>query len=207
MITYQIANREYLAGGLPLESLYAWADEHDAKESLLRVLNGTLFRWGNPDISLVVYFCGPTDTYKRFSHDAASEELEQGDVVFNKSLVDKQRDYRMDQVRVYKWIQSRNEWRLHKDRVIYYARTFPFRAYTKKMSAEWGVARESMYRGSSERHERRTVACAVKSSFLLSFLESVPDVSAKLKEPVTADRKFEDVVKSAEQAAVLVLVY
>jgi TPR repeat protein len=48
---------------------------------------------------------------------------------------------------------------------------------------------------------------AVKSSFLLSFLESVPAVSAKLKDPVTADRKFEDVVKSAEQAAVLVLVY
>jgi hypothetical protein len=48
---------------------------------------------------------------------------------------------------------------------------------------------------------------AVKSSFLLSFLESVPDVSAKLKTPITADRKFEDVVKSAQDAAVLVLVY
>jgi TPR repeat protein len=48
---------------------------------------------------------------------------------------------------------------------------------------------------------------AVKSSFLLSFLESVPDVSAKLKAPVTVDRKFEDVVKSAQDAAVLVLVY
>jgi uncharacterized protein len=48
---------------------------------------------------------------------------------------------------------------------------------------------------------------AVKSGFLLSFLESVPAVSAKLKEPVTADRKFEDVVKSAQDAAVLVLVY
>ena len=48
---------------------------------------------------------------------------------------------------------------------------------------------------------------AVKSSFLLSFLESVPAVSAKLKEPVTVDRKFEDVVKSAQDAAVLVLVY
>ena len=48
---------------------------------------------------------------------------------------------------------------------------------------------------------------AVKSSFLLSFLESIPAVSAKLKEPVTADRKFEDVVKSAKQAAMLVLVY
>ena len=48
---------------------------------------------------------------------------------------------------------------------------------------------------------------AVKSSLLLSFLESVPDVDAKLKAPVTADRKFEDVVKSAQDAAVLVLVY
>jgi hypothetical protein len=39
------------------------------------------------------------------------------------------------------------------------------------------------------------------------FLESVPAVSAKLKAPVTADRKFEEVVKSAQDAAVLVLVY
>ena len=48
---------------------------------------------------------------------------------------------------------------------------------------------------------------AVKSSLLLSFLESVPEVAAKLKEPNTKDRKFEDVVKAAEQAAALVLVY
>ena len=49
---------------------------------------------------------------------------------------------------------------------------------------------------------------AVKSSFLLSFLvESVPAVSAKLKAPNTQDEKFEDVVKSAQNAAVLVLVY
>ncbi len=48
---------------------------------------------------------------------------------------------------------------------------------------------------------------AVKSSLLLSFLESVPDVDAKLKAPNTKDEKFEDVVKSAQQAAVLVLVY
>ena len=48
---------------------------------------------------------------------------------------------------------------------------------------------------------------AVKSSLLLSFLESVPDVSAKLKAPNTKDEKFEDVVKSAQDAAVLVLVY
>jgi TPR repeat protein len=48
---------------------------------------------------------------------------------------------------------------------------------------------------------------AVKSSLLLSFLESVPEVAARLKEPSAKDRRFEDVVKSAEQAAVLVLVY
>ena len=48
---------------------------------------------------------------------------------------------------------------------------------------------------------------AVKSSFLLGFLESAPEVSAKLKEPETKAQKFEDVVKSAEQSAVLVLVY
>ncbi|HTX21143.1 MAG TPA: serine protease [Candidatus Aquilonibacter sp.] len=48
---------------------------------------------------------------------------------------------------------------------------------------------------------------AVKSSLLLSFLESVPEVDAKLKAPNTADEKFEDVVKQAQDAAVLVLVY
>ncbi|MEI7534377.1 MAG: tetratricopeptide repeat-containing serine protease family protein [Verrucomicrobiae bacterium] len=48
---------------------------------------------------------------------------------------------------------------------------------------------------------------AVKSSLLLSFLESAPDVASKLKEPNTKDEKFEDVVKSAQDAAVLVLVY
>ena len=51
------------------------------------------------------------------------------------------------------------------------------------------------------------VNCAVKSSFLLSFLESVPDVSANVTAPNTKDEKFEDVVKSAQDAAVLVLVY
>ena len=48
---------------------------------------------------------------------------------------------------------------------------------------------------------------AVKSSYVLSFLESVPAVAAKLKDAHTKDRKFEDVVKSVEQATVLVLVY
>ena len=48
---------------------------------------------------------------------------------------------------------------------------------------------------------------AVKSSFLLGFLEFVPEVSAKLKQPNAKEMKFEYVVKSAEQATVLVLVY
>ena len=43
-------------------------------------------------------------------------------------------------------------------------------------------------------------------TYLLGFLESVPDVAAKLKEPETKERKFEEVVKSAERAGVLVLV-
>ena len=47
---------------------------------------------------------------------------------------------------------------------------------------------------------------AVKSSYLLGFLESVPEVSAKLKEANTKEKKFEEVVKEAELAAVLVLV-
>jgi hypothetical protein len=48
---------------------------------------------------------------------------------------------------------------------------------------------------------------AVKSSLLLSFLESAPEVSARLAEPETKERKFAEVVKAAEQAPVLVLVY
>jgi hypothetical protein len=48
---------------------------------------------------------------------------------------------------------------------------------------------------------------AVKSSLLLSFLESVPEVSDKLKMPITDDKKFSDLVQSAQDAAVLVLVY
>ena len=50
-------------------------------------------------------------------------------------------------------------------------------------------------------------AFLVKSSLLLSFLESVPDVASKLKTPNMMDERFEDVVKSAQNAAVLVLVY
>jgi S1-C subfamily serine protease len=48
---------------------------------------------------------------------------------------------------------------------------------------------------------------AVKSSFLLGFLESAPEVSAKLEEANSKEIKFEEVVEKAKQAAVLVLVY
>ncbi len=41
----------------------------------------------------------------------------------------------------------------------------------------------------------------------LPVLESVPEVDAKLKAPNTKEEKFEDLVKEAESAAVLVLVY
>jgi S1-C subfamily serine protease len=48
---------------------------------------------------------------------------------------------------------------------------------------------------------------AVKSSFLLGFLESMPEVAAKLPSPNTTDMKIQEVVERAEKAAVLVLVY
>jgi TPR repeat protein/S1-C subfamily serine protease len=48
---------------------------------------------------------------------------------------------------------------------------------------------------------------AVKSSFLLSFLESAPELVGKLPDPYSGERKFEDVVKEVQQASVLVLVY
>ena len=47
---------------------------------------------------------------------------------------------------------------------------------------------------------------AIMSSFLSSILESVPGVANKLKAPNTKEEKFEDVVKSAQAATVLVLV-
>jgi TPR repeat protein len=48
---------------------------------------------------------------------------------------------------------------------------------------------------------------AVKSSFLLSFLESVPGVSARLKQPNARERKFEQLAKEVQEASALVLVY
>ena len=48
---------------------------------------------------------------------------------------------------------------------------------------------------------------AVKSSFLLGFLESVPELTPKLREPNTADVKFADLVEQTKQASALVTVY
>jgi S1-C subfamily serine protease len=53
----------------------------------------------------------------------------------------------------------------------------------------------------------QNVNYAVKSSFLLAFLESVPEVAAKLRDPNTSDMQFAEVVEKAKQAAVLVLIY
>ena len=47
---------------------------------------------------------------------------------------------------------------------------------------------------------------AVKSSFLLGFLESTPEVASKLKEPNTSAIPTAEVVEKAKAAAVLVLV-
>jgi hypothetical protein len=47
-----------------------------------------------------------------------------------------------------------------------------------------------------------------KSSYLLPLLEGVPELGGKLKQPSLAkERKFEDVVKEAQEAAALVLVF
>ena len=48
---------------------------------------------------------------------------------------------------------------------------------------------------------------AVKSSFVLGFLESVPAATAGMKESNTKDIKFEDMVSSTQLSTVLILVY
>ncbi len=54
----------------------------------------------------------------------------------------------------------------------------------------------------------QNVNYAVKSSFMMTFLESVPGLSAKLHGPHSGKQpRFEDVVKEAQDAVALVLVY
>jgi hypothetical protein len=48
---------------------------------------------------------------------------------------------------------------------------------------------------------------ALKSSLLLGFLESQPEISAKLTQPNFNARRFEDVVESAGKATALVVVH
>ena len=69
---------------------------------------------------------------------------------------------------------------------------------------DWTVAEVMAY---AQHHGAPTRLLDWSRNPFVGFLESVPAVSAKLKTPVTADRKFADVVKSAQDAAVLVLVY
>ncbi|MGD0650367.1 MAG: trypsin-like peptidase domain-containing protein [Verrucomicrobiia bacterium] len=53
----------------------------------------------------------------------------------------------------------------------------------------------------------QNVNYGLKSSFVLAFLESVPELSGALSPPHTENRKFEDVVKEVQQATVMVIVY
>jgi len=48
---------------------------------------------------------------------------------------------------------------------------------------------------------------AIKSSYLLSFLESVPQITEKLKKPSNKKREFSDVVDDLSNATAMVLVY
>jgi uncharacterized protein len=54
----------------------------------------------------------------------------------------------------------------------------------------------------------QNVNYALKSSYALSLLESIPELARKLKEPwPTKERKFDQVVKETQEAVALVLVY
>jgi len=54
----------------------------------------------------------------------------------------------------------------------------------------------------------QNVNYALKSSFLIPFLDSVQELAGKLKEPHTEkDRPFADVVKDLQKATVMVIVY
>lgn len=48
---------------------------------------------------------------------------------------------------------------------------------------------------------------AIKSSYLLSFLESVPQLTDKLKKPSNRKREFSEVVDDLSNATAIVLVY
>ena len=52
----------------------------------------------------------------------------------------------------------------------------------------------------------QNVNYAVKSSFIIAFLDSIPDLTAKLKPPhLSVERQWEEVAKEVQSATVLVL--
>jgi hypothetical protein len=53
----------------------------------------------------------------------------------------------------------------------------------------------------------QNVNYAIKSSYLLSFLESTPDVVTEMLDEKAQDQPFEDVVEQVKKATVLVLIY
>jgi hypothetical protein len=54
----------------------------------------------------------------------------------------------------------------------------------------------------------QNVGYALKASFMNAFLETIPELESKLRTPnVNLNRKFEEVVKEAQGAAALILVY
>ena len=53
----------------------------------------------------------------------------------------------------------------------------------------------------------QNVNYAIKSQYLLGFLETIPEVSTKLKPPTLAEKKVEDIAANAEKASVLILIY
>ena len=59
----------------------------------------------------------------------------------------------------------------------------------------------------SGRFPAENVNYAVKSGLLLTFLESAPEIAAKLGEPNNRERPFEDTVATVQKASALVLVY
>jgi len=63
----------------------------------------------------------------------------------------------------------------------------------------------SAYKASGSLPEN--VNYAIKSSFLLGFLESIPQVNELLVEPATLERKSEDILDAAQKASALVIVY
>jgi S1-C subfamily serine protease len=53
----------------------------------------------------------------------------------------------------------------------------------------------------------QNVNYAIKSSYALGLLESIPEVSNRLKKPLSEERRLEDVAKEAQEASAIVVTY